>query len=330
MARPRRPGRLGDRDDCDRGLELLSPEPINGARILVTGVTGQVARPLARSLVAVGNTVYGSSRFSDPQARSAVEAEGIVPVKIDLERPELDEVPGDLDYVIHMAVSKDTDFDVALAANAEGTAFLIERVAGAKAFLHCSSCGVYEPNGLVPHVETDPLGDNHRPMGFLPTYSISKIAGESAAKYGAKRFGVPTVIARLDVPYGPLHGWPKIMLKLAIAGIPTAVHPEGPNLHNFLHDEDLLSSLPYLLEQAAVPAPIYNWCSPEHVSIEEWTAELTRLTGIEIPLQVTTACVPPNPVDPSKLLALGWVPSVGWKDGFRGLAKTSFPENYNG
>jgi UDP-glucuronate 4-epimerase len=297
-------------------------------RILVTGVTGQVAGPLARSLVSAGNTVYGTSRFVDPTSKETVEAWGVIPVAIDLETAQLDEIPKGLDYAIHMAVSKDPRFDRALAANAEGTAFLIEKVAGVKAFFHCSSCGVYEPNGLVPHVETDPLGDNHRPMGFLPTYSISKIAAESAARYAARRFGVPTVIARLDVPYGPTHGWPKIMLQLAQAGIPTAVHPNGPNLHNFLHDDDMLSSLPYLLEQASVPPPVYNWCGPEHVSVEDWTVELTRLTGIEIPLEVTTACVPPNPIDPSKLLGLGWAPSVGWKEGFRRLAETSFAEQY--
>ncbi|HZU78709.1 MAG TPA: NAD(P)-dependent oxidoreductase [Acidimicrobiales bacterium] len=308
----------------------MSAAPITGKRILVTGITGQVAGPLARSLVAAGNTVYGASRFADPAAKESVAASGVVPVSIDLEAARLDEVPDGLDYVIHMAVSKERDFGRALAANAEGTAFLVEKAAGVEAFLHCSTCGVYEPNGLVPHVETDPLGDNHRPMGFLPTYSISKIAAESAARYAARRFGVPTVIARLDVPYGPTHGWPKIMVQLAQAGIPTAVHPDGPNLHNFLHDDDLLSSLPYLLAEADVVPPVYNWCSPEQVSIEEWTAELTKLTGVEIPLQVTTACVPPNPVDPSKLLALGWSPAVSWRDGFRSLAATSFPDLFRG
>ena len=306
----------------------MSPAPLDGARILVTGVTGQVAGPLARTLVAAGNTVYGASRFADPAARAAVEADGVIPVAIDLASARLEEVPAGLDYVIHMAVSKDRHFDRALAANAEGAAFLVERVAGVRAFLHCSSCAVYEPNGLVAHVETDPLGDNHRPMGFLPTYSISKIAAESAVRYASRRFEVPAVIARLDVPYGPTHGWPKIMLELAQAGIPTRMHPEGPNLHNLLHDDDLLSSLPYLLEQAAVPPPTYNWCNPEQVSIEEWTAELTRLTGVEIPLEVSPACIPPNPIDSSKLLGLGWAPSVGWREGLRRLAETSFPDLY--
>ncbi|MHB8682226.1 MAG: NAD-dependent epimerase/dehydratase family protein [Acidimicrobiales bacterium] len=305
-------------------------EPIEGKRILVTGVTGQVAGPLARNLVAAGNTVFGASRFRDDAARQAVAAAGIVPVAIDLEKAELDEIPADLDYVVHMAVSKHRDFPRALAANAEGTAFLVERVAGCRAFLHCSTAGVYAPNGIVPHLETDPLGDNHRDMGFLPTYSISKIAAESAAHYASRRFGVPSVVARLDVPYGPTHGWPQLMVELAQAGIPTAVHPEGPNLHNLLHDDDMASSLPYLFAQADVPPPVFNWANPEQVSVEEWTAELTRLTGVEIPLEVTTACVPPNPVDPSKLLGLGWRPAVGWKDGFRRLAQTSFPDLFRG
>lgn len=308
----------------------MTHEPLHDQRILVTGVTGQVAGPLARNLVSAGNTVYGTSRFTDPAAKAAVEADGVIPVAIDLETADLHEIPDGLDYVIHMAVSKDEDFSRALAANAEGTAFLIEKTAGVKAFLHCSSCGVYEPNGLVAHLETDPLGDNHRPLGFLPTYSITKIASESAARYASNRFDVPTVIARLDVPYGPTHGWPMIMLQLAQLGIPTPVHPDGPNLHNFLHDDDMLTSLPYLLEQAGAPAPIFNWCSPEHVSIEDWTAELTRLTGVEIPLEVTTACIPPNPVDPSKLLSLGWTPAVEWRDGFRQMAATSFADLYTG
>lgn len=308
----------------------MSPAPLTGQRILVTGVTGQVAGPLARNLVAAGNTVYGTSRFADPAQREVVEADGIVPVSIDLETARLDEVPDGLDYVINMAVSKEQDFDRALAANAEGAAFLVEKAKGVKAFFHCSSCAVYEPNGQVPHLETDPLGDNHRPMGFMPTYSISKIAAESAVRYASRRFDVPAVIARLDVPYGPTHGWPSIMVMMAQHGMATPVHPDGPNVHNFLHDDDIVTSLPYLLEQADVPPPIYNWCAPELVSIEDWTAELTRLTGVEIPLETTTACVPPNPIDPSKLLGLGWTPSVGWKDGFRRLVETSYPDLFKG
>lgn len=306
------------------------PIELTGQRILLTGVTGQVAGPLARTLVAAGNTVYGTSRFADPAARDAVAATGVVPVRADFETGDLDEIPADLDYVLHLAVSKDQDFERALAANAEGTALLIEKVAGVKGFLHCSSCAVYEPNGHTAHVETDPLGDNHRAMGFLPTYSISKIAAESAARYAAKRFDVPVVIARLDVPYGPTHGWMSFHLQMARHGMKVGVHPDAPNTHCLLHDDDLVSSLPFLLARAAVPAPTFNWCNPEIVSIEAWCEELTRLTGVPIELETTTASIPPNPVDSTKLLALGWQPQVSWRDGLRRLVETSYPDLVKG
>lgn len=304
----------------------MTTTPLTGKRILVTGVTGQVAGPLSRNLAAAGNTVFGTSRFADPAARDAVAAGGVTPIAIDLESATFDEIPDDLDYVINMAVAKSNDFDRDLAANAEGVAFLIERVKGVEAFFHCSSCAVYEPNGHVSHVETDPLGDNHRAMGFMPTYSISKIASESAVRYASRRFDVPAVIARLDVPYGPTHGWPQMMVTLAQMGIPTNISADAPNTHCFLHDRDMLTSLPYLLAQADVPPPIYNWCAPELVSIEDWTTELTRLTGVEVPLVVSEHCIPPNPIDPSKLLSLGWTPEVSWRDGFREMCATCFPD----
>ena len=50
----------------------------------------------------------------------------------------------------------------------------------ARAFLHCSSTGVYEAADGAPQRETDPLGDNHRVM--MPTYSISKIAAEAVVR----------------------------------------------------------------------------------------------------------------------------------------------------
>lgn len=303
----------------------MRPE-LTDKRILVTGVTGQVAGPLSANLAAAGNTVFGTSRFADPAAREAVAATGVTPIAIDLETGSFDEIPDDLDYVINMAVAKSNDFDRDLTANVEGVALLLERTKGVEAFFHCSSCAVYQPNGHVAHVETDDLGDNHRAMGFLPTYSISKIAGEYAVRYASRRFDVPAVIARLDVPYGPTHGWPQMMVVLAQMGIPTNISADAPNTHCFLHDRDMLTSLPYLLEQAAVSAPVFNWCSPELVSIEEWTAELTRLTGVEIPLVVSEACIPPNPIDPSKLLGLGWTPEVTWRDGFREMCATCFPD----
>ena len=46
---------------------------MKGQRILVTGATGQVARPIAEALNA-DNEVYAAARFSDQQAKQALES----------------------------------------------------------------------------------------------------------------------------------------------------------------------------------------------------------------------------------------------------------------
>ena len=100
------------------------------------------------------------------------------------------------------------DWDKDLGANAESVGLLMAHCRSAKAFLHCSSAAVYDPPDDEPRTERSALGDNHKPL--FPTYSISKIAGEVVARTMARALGVPTVIARLNVPYGDNGGWPSI------------------------------------------------------------------------------------------------------------------------
>jgi nucleoside-diphosphate-sugar epimerase len=302
------------------------PLSLEGQRILITGVTGSVADPVARALGERGSVVYGAARFSKTDAKRALEDTGVRTLTIDLETDSLDEVPSDLDYVLHFAVAKTNDFDRDLAANAEAVPLLIERVAGVKAFLHCSSTAVYEPHGHKPRRESDPLGDSHRPFGFMPTYSISKIAAESAARYACRRFGVPTVIARLNVPYGDCYGWPYFHLLMMCNGDPIPVHANAPSQYNPIHEDDIVASVPLLLSAASVPATTINWGGPDVVSIEEWCTELGELTGLEPSFRVTDSTIETIAVDTSKLQALGFSPTVSLRVGMKRLVAASRPE----
>lgn len=107
----------------------MSIEAITGRKILVTGVTGWVAGPLAESLASAGNTVYGAARFNEPAQRQPWHDKGVQTVSIDLENGRLDEVPADLDLVLHFAVAKSNNFAEAFAANAHGSADLMEMAA---------------------------------------------------------------------------------------------------------------------------------------------------------------------------------------------------------
>lgn len=292
-------------------------EQLTGKRILVTGVTGWVAGPVAAALASSGNTVFGAARFADPAQREPFTVQGIHPISIDLSKDRFDEVPDDIDVVLNFAVAKVNDFELAFAANAEGAANLMERCAGAEAFLHCSSTAVYAPDDHNPRLETDALGDSHRPMPGMPTYSISKIAAEVLVKHTAKRLNMPTVIARLNVPYGDQYGWMMFHLMMMERGIPIPVHTNQPTTYTPIHADDITRSLPYLLSLASCPATIVNWGGEEVAGIEDWCEEMGRLTGLVpqfAPTQATIAAIIP---DLTKLHATGFTSQVGWRDGIR-------------
>jgi len=297
---------------------------LSGAKILVTGPTGQVALPLTLGLAA-DNEVWGVARFHDAGARERLEAAGVTCVVADLATTDFSDVPTDFDFVLNLAVAKgsDADWDRDLAANGESIALLVARTAP-KAMLHCSSTAVYQHAG--PHhalIETDPLGDNHRAM--FPTYSLAKISAEVVARAAAREHGIPTTIARLNVPYGDNGGWPGWHLEFMLAGHSIMLHPDRPNLFDPIHDDDLLRTVPGLLEAASVPATIVNWGGPS-ASIEEWCQYLGELTGLEPAFQETPDTIGSVHVDLTKMADLVGAAEVGWRDGMRRMVEARHPE----
>jgi hypothetical protein len=125
------------------------------AHCVVTGVTGQVGEPVACAL-ARDNEVYGAARFRDAAARERLEAAGVRCVAIDLASGDVGALPADADVVLNFAVTKTNDWDVDLQANSGGLAWLMEHHREARAFLHCSTTGVYKPMGHHVFAESDP------------------------------------------------------------------------------------------------------------------------------------------------------------------------------
>lgn len=293
----------------------------------MTGVTGQVAHPIAVALAAQGNEVFGVARFKDAAARERLEASGVTCVPVNLAEGDFTAVPADVDHVLHFAVIKsfrDTDFDKHLRANAEATGLLMAHCREAASFLYCSSTAVYEPNGQHPFAEGDPLGDNHRRL--FPTYSIAKIATEAVVRTMARHLDLPSTIARLNVPYGDNGGWPAFHLELLLAGNPVAVHPNRPNVYNPIHEDDLVATIPVLLDAASVPATVVNWAGHQTVSIEEWCEEMGRLVGVTPAFVDDPNALESVACDVTRLHELGAKTTVDWRDGVRRMVAARHAE----
>lgn len=302
----------------------LAPAPIDGKKILITGPTGQVATPVVAAWAGRAR-VHALARFSNTEDRQRLEALGARCVVADLADPQgLADLDEDYDYVLNFAVVKSGEFEYDLAANAEGLGRLMAHCRQVSAFLHLSSTAVYEYAGQTPRREDAPLGDNHRML--FPTYSISKIAAETVCRFVARQYGIPTVIARLSVPYGDNGGWPWFHLMMMEQGIPIDLHPDKPNYYNLLHVDDYLEKLPLLLA-AAGPEPVtVNFGGSEATSIEQWCAYLEELTGLQPIFRDNPKAFGSLCIDTQRMHELVGETRVPWREGIRRMVAQLSPQ----
>ncbi|MFT5483824.1 MAG: UDP-glucuronate 4-epimerase [Halieaceae bacterium] len=301
----------------------LSPVDLRGQRILITGPTGQVAQPVVAALADIAD-VFALARFRNKEDIQRIEALGVQCLRADLAEPDsLKAVPRDFDYVLNFAVVKSGEFDYDLAANVEGLGRLMIHCEQVRGFLHFSSTAVYQYAGHEPRREDSPLGDNHRAM--FPTYSISKIAAETLCRFVAREFSVPSVIARLSVPYGNNGGWPWYHLLMMEAGVPIDIHPDGPNTYNLLHVDDYLEKIPRLLAHASSDPITVNLGGSDSTSIEQWCEHLTDLTGLKPIFRESDTAFGSLQIDTSLMRELIGPTRVEWRDGIKNMVAAMAP-----
>jgi nucleoside-diphosphate-sugar epimerase len=301
---------------------------LSGHKILVTGAAGRIGLPLAASLVKK-NEVWGLARFSHAGAQDRLSATGVTPIVCDLADGQFDRLPTDFDYVIHLAsVVSDMDHDRAMRNNAEAAGLLLQHVRKAKRVLVMSTASVYKPNPDSSHVytETDALGEG-APV-TQPAYSVSKIAEEGVARFCARAFDVPVVIARMNAAYGPNGGVIAQHIEAIVAG-ESVVARYDPAPYAPIFQDDINLQVEALLDAATVPATIVNWCGDEIVTVQEWCAYIGRLVGKE-----PQVCVVPQPgtliglpTDMSLRKSITGPCTVNWRDGIRRTLEDLHPES---
>jgi nucleoside-diphosphate-sugar epimerase len=274
---------------------------IQDEKILVTGVTGTAAAPVAEFL-ARNNEVWGLARFLEPtdpvrneeelpragsaqlRPRSSIEGLGIRTVSADLASGDLSGVPDDFTYVLHFAYARvppgPAQFEQAFRTNGDGTGFVLEHCRKAKAALVVSAGTVYSPHDdpYHPYVEQDPLGRAWAP--WSPSSPVSKLVQEAVAGFCARAFDLPTTIVRLFMPYG-MPGVPpardvEAMQRGEEVFVTHDPHPQSP-----IHLDDICGQLEAMLGSAGSPALVVNWSGDEIVSTQDWCRLAGELLGIE-------------------------------------------------
>lgn len=254
---------------------------ITDEKILITGVTGMVAKPLAHFL-AQSNEVWGVARFRDPAEREPFEAAGIKTRAIDIGAGDFSELPQDFTTVLHLAWMRAplSELQEALRVNVEGPGLLFQHCRKARRTLVMSGQGIYSPNEDVWHAysENDPIG--RASTSYAPTSPASKAGIEAVARFCARAFDMPIVITRLNTYHGTLESMPAQIIR-AVRDGQTITSPSDPCPHTTTHIDDMKWQLEALLDYAAVPATIVNWSGDETVPVQDWARMAGEYFGVE-------------------------------------------------
>lgn len=294
---------------------------LEGKKILITGVSGKIAFPIARAL-AEHNEIWGLARLKDPSSRDKLERAGIRPVPLDLADGDVSSLPRDFAYIFHAAVDPGhDDWSRCVETNAQISGDLMYHCRQAEGFVYCSSGSIYGYKGQRPLNEADGPG-----VPLRANYSFSKIAGEQVCTWVAERFDIPLSIIRICSTYGPEGGSPADRLEQMLRGQPILLHPDVPNNYNPVYEDDYVDLGIKALEVAALPPITVNWAGSETVSVEEYCAYMGELVGIEPIFEFTEDAHTPLWPDVSYMHEVLGHTRVHWRDGLRRMIEARHPE----
>ncbi len=305
---------------------------LTDAKILFTGATGQVGRPLAEALAA-GNEVWCAARFSDPAVRGQLEGRGIHTVPWSMEAETLDGIDRDFTHVFHGAPYRgQPDCETAAQANAVATGRLMDHCRSAQAFVFVSTFAVYQrpPTPETPVAETDPLG-GYAP--YAPAYPVGKLAAEAVVRAFAAILGLRCTIARLNLCYGPA-GWggmPLEMFRRVAAGEPIYVPLDGSEFWSSpIGTDDIIGFVPALFDVASADPTIVNLAGDDAVTLREMVNELAQRASLEAEFVPDEAARAGFVSDNTRRRELLGHCVVDWRDGMARAVEAQIPGAFSG
>ena len=306
---------------------------LQGEKILLTGPAGQIALPLGERL-AQDNEVWGIARFSGSGDREKVEAAGhhhprgsTSPTATSATCPD--------DFTVRAAPRRVPGRRPRLGLGAHGErrghGAAAAPLPRARAAMVMSTTSVYKPHAdpWHPYLETDPFGDANVP--YCPTYPISKIAGEAVARYCARAYDLPVVIARMNASYGPNGGLPAYHLDMMVEGDTVRVRHD-PCPYSAIHDDDIYDQLEPLLD-ARVGAGHGRQLGRRRAGAAPRVVRLLLRSSRACPPTCrctrSRAARSASIVDNAKRLAITGPCKVPWRDGMRRMVEERYPDGFS-
>ncbi len=261
--------------------------------IMILGIAGKMGVTMGKLAVNaireanVDKKVYGVARFSDAEARKKLEDAGIQTIVCDLlDREAVAKLPK-IKNIIFMAGRKfgtDGSEDLTWMMNTVVPSNVIENFKDSRITAFSTGC-VYP----LVNLKDGGCTEKDRP-GPIGEYSQSCLGRERVFEYGAKAYGIKTLLYRLnyaiDLRYGVLHDIAQAVWKGEEVN-------NTVGYFNVIWQGDANHIALRSLELADSPAAILNVTGPEILSVETVAKEFGRLFGKEVRFkcpETTTDC----------------------------------------
>jgi UDP-glucose 4-epimerase len=294
-------------------------------RVLVTGASGFIGRPLVAALDGAGYAVHAAVRDRRGQGFPSGVAVATLP---DLAAPlDWSALVGGMDAVVHLAgiahVGPDTAESAYERVNHQASADLARAsaAAGVKRFVFMSSIRA-QTGAMADEPLTE--ADVARPTD---AYGRTKLAAEAAVRAS----GVPCTILRPVLIYGPgVKGNLASLLRLAALPIPMPF-ARLTNRRSMLALDNLIAAVRFALDDARAVNETFIVSDPDALSV----AETISILRVALGRNQALLAVPPGLLsmllgligqresferlagtliaEPTKLLAAGWRPLVETK-----------------
>jgi nucleoside-diphosphate-sugar epimerase len=310
---------------------------VKDQKVLFVGGQGPVSAPAARRL-APDNDVHVMARFSNPEARATIEAQGMNCIVHDLFDP-FDDLVNDFDYVYYTALPMYTvteplgHWPDSYDKYADATGRLMAHLRPTKGFLFGSTISLYDPparpwrEDVAKAPGDTPVPENHHyGIHTHNAYAFTKASNEAVVSYLSRGLNIPTTIIRIGSASGPDGGPMRWRLDDLVEGKPIKVHPDKPTYMRPLFEPDAAKFGIAALEAGRVPPLVVNWCGDDIVTVEEYCMFMGELIGKEPIFEYTTEAYVSLVPDITLRQEILGSADVRWRDGCRALVEACYPE----
>lgn len=289
-------------------------------RVLVTGGSGFIGSHIVDKLVEDEHEVLVFDKFKPHR-------EGVDWIKGDvLNEKDVLEACKDVEVIYHLAAVADVNvalshFEICLMINEMGTMNFLKAATAQEVerIILASTTWVYGRNtGIVDESTSIPLPEH--------IYTKTKIGQEQLFYAWHQHHGLPYIILRYDIPYGPRmrsNMAISIFVRRAMRGEPITIFGDGKQGRCWIYAEDLAEGSVAALAES-VKNEIINIAGPEFVTMNQIAEALREIFG-DIPVKYE----PARPHDFKGSVTsiekawklLKWKPKTAFQEGLRKYIK---------